>query len=248
MVMRAADVNDPGSRSAKTALFDALAEVARALSAGRRIEIIDLLAQGERTVDEVAHEIGQSMANASHHLRTLARAGLVQSRRDGTHVYYRLASQEVEELWVALRKVAASQRDDLERLAAAYLGPIEELEVIGREQLLERIQAGEVVALDVRPSAEYRAGHIPGARSVPLEELPAMIDELPPELKVIAYCRGPYCVFAPAAVRALVRAGRSAARLEEGFPEWRRAGLPIAVGEDPARSTRTSQLHAPHPR
>jgi len=226
----------PGSRSAKAALFDALAEVAGALSAGRRIEIIDLLAQGERTVDEVASETSQSMANASHHLRTLAKAGLVRARRDGTHVYYRLASEAVEELWVTLRKVAAQHRHDLERLAAAYLGPVEELEVMSREELLGRLQAGAITVLDVRPSAEYRAGHIPGARSVPLDHLPAMIDALPSDLEVVAYCRGPYCVFAPEAVRALTRAGYRAARLEDGFPEWRRAALPVEVGDDPTKT------------
>jgi rhodanese-related sulfurtransferase/predicted transcriptional regulator len=228
----------PGSRGAKAALFDALAEVAGALAAGRRVEIVDLLAQGERSVEEVAAEIGQSMANASHHLRVLARAGLVRSRREGTRIYYRLAGVEVEELWSALRTVAAADRDDLGRLARVYLGPVEDLEVIGREELLERLRAGSVVVLDVRPQREYRAGHIPGARSVPLDELETAIGELPPDLAVVAYCRGPYCVFAPAAVRALRSAGFIAKRLEEGFPEWRRAGLPVAIGDDPGQLPR----------
>lgn len=228
----------PGTREAKAALFDALAEVAGALSAGRRVEIVDLLAQGERSVDEVAGEIGQSMANASHHLRTLARAGLVRSRRDGTRIYYRLAGAEVEELWSALRTVAAADRDDLGRLAGAYLGSVEDLEVMGRDELLRRLRAGAVTVLDVRPVREYRAGHIPGARSVPLDELPAAIGQLPADIDVVAYCRGPYCVFAPAAVRALRRAGLTAERMEDGFPEWRRAGLPVAVGDDPGELPR----------
>lgn len=235
MIMRAieARAGGSGSRDAKSLLFDALADVAGALSAGRRVEIIDLLAQGERSVDEVAGEIGQSMANASHHLRTLARAGLVRGRRDGTRIYYRLAGAQVEELWAALRSAAASQRDDLGRLAAAYLGPLDELQSIGRTELLDLLRSGTVSVLDVRPVAEYRAGHIPGARSVPLGDLGAALDELPLDLDVVAYCRGPYCVFAPEAVRALSRAGFTAGHLEDGFPEWRRAGLPVAVGDEP---------------
>jgi rhodanese-related sulfurtransferase/predicted transcriptional regulator len=231
IVERAAE--EAGSRAAKQALFDTLAALASALSAGRRVEIVDLLAQGERSVDEVAGEIGQSMANASHHLRVLARAGLVRSRREGTRICYRLAGVEVEDLWAALRKVAESQRDDLGRLVSAYLGPVEDLEVIGRAELLERLRAGSATVLDVRPVTEYRAGHIPGARSVPLSELHAVLGEIPADIDVVAYCRGPYCVFAPAAVRILRQAGFAAKRMEDGFPEWRRAGLPVAVGDDP---------------
>lgn len=235
-IMRAVDHdNEAGSRVAKAALFDALAEVAGALSAGRRVEIVDLLAQGERSVEEVAGETGQSLANASHHLRALARAGLVRSRREATRIYYRLAGVEVEELWAALRKVAEANRDDLGRLAGTYLGPIDDLEVVSRSELLERLKAGVVTVLDVRPVAEYHAGHIPGARSTPLGDLDAALGDLPPDLEVVAYCRGPYCVFAPAAVRALRRAGFASQRLEDGFPEWRRAGLPVAVGDDMGR-------------
>ena len=226
-----------GSRSAKSALFDALAEVAGALSAGRRVEMIDLLAQGERSVDEVAEELGQSIANASHHLRALARAGLVRSRRAGTRIFYRLAGPDVEELWAALRAVAAAQRDDLGRLASDYLGPVEDLETVGRDELIRRLRSGSVRVLDVRPVTEYRAGHIPGALSVPPGDLKAALSELSGNEDVVAYCRGPYCVFAPEAVRALRRAGLRGARLEEGFPEWRRAGLPVAVGDEPGRLT-----------
>ncbi|MHB1928838.1 MAG: ArsR/SmtB family transcription factor [Acidimicrobiales bacterium] len=219
-------------------MFDALADVASALSAGRRVEIVDVLSQGERSVDEVAGEIGQSMANASHHLRTLARAGLVYSRRDGTRIYYRLGGAVVEELWAALRAVAGSQRDDVGRLAGAYLGPLEELQSVGRSELLARLGSGMVTVLDVRPVAEYRSGHIPGARSVPLDDLGAALDGLPRHLDVVAYCRGPYCVFAPEAVRALRHAGFVAERLADGFPEWRRAGLPVAVGDEPGQLPR----------
>ncbi|MCK4178065.1 ArsR/SmtB family transcription factor [Aciditerrimonas ferrireducens] len=224
-----------GTETAKGALFDALAEVAGALASGRRLEIVDLLAQGERSVEEVARELGQSLANTSHHLRVLARAGLVRTRREGTRIHYRLAGPGVEELWSALRAVAAAERDDLGRLTRAYLGPLEDVEVVDRDELLRRLLRGDVVVLDVRPVREYQAGHIPGARSVPLEELASAIEELPADVEVVAYCRGPYCVFAPAAVRALRRAGYSARRLEDGFPEWRRAGFPVAVGEKRGR-------------
>ncbi len=232
MVRRVENTDLGVDHEAKAALFDALAEVAGALSAGRRAEIVDLLAQGERSVEEVAVEIDHTTANASHHLRALARAGLVLSRRDGTRIYYRLAGDEVEELWTALRRVAESVRVDLDRLADAYLGDQGDLEILGRDELAERLAAGEVTLLDVRPTPEYRAGHIPGARSLPLAELTTRMAELPEGLPVVAYCRGPYCVFAPAAVRALRRRGIHAARLEDGFPEWRRAGLPVAVGQD----------------
>lgn len=233
MVRLAEDPDETGDHRAKAALFDALAEIAGALGSGRRAEIIDLLAQGERSVEEVGSEIGQSMANASHHLRTLARAGLVRSRREGTRIYYRLAGPQVEDLWVALRQVAAAVRDDLGRLADSYLGDLDGLRVVGRSELLERLAAGTVTLLDVRPLAEYRSGHITGARSAPLEVLAAMMDRLPDGVPVVAYCRGPFCVFAPAAVRALRARGIDAARLEDGFPEWRRAGLPVAAGDEP---------------
>ncbi len=222
-----------GDHRAKAALFDMLGEVAGALSAGRRGEIVDVLAQGERSVEEVAVEIDQSTANTSHHLRVLARAGLVRSRREGTRIHYRLAGPEVEDLWVALRRVAEAVRDDLGRLAQGYLGDGADIEVVSRAELHERLAGGTVTVLDVRPAAEYQAGHVPGARSVPLEDLADLEGEITPGLPVVAYCRGPYCVFAPAAVRALRARGISAARLEDGFPEWRRSGLPVAVGGEP---------------
>ena len=234
MIVRGADndAGQPGQPEAKAALFDALAETAGALAAGRRLEIVDVLAQGERSVEEVAAAIHQSLANASHHLRFLARAGLVRSRRDGTRIYYRLAGPEVEELWAALRRVTAVETDDLGRLAAAYLGPLDQVDEVSRDALVNLLRAGAVL-IDVRPRTEYRAGHIPGARSLPLEELEAALAELAVEREVVAYCRGPYCVFAPEAVRALQRAGFRARRLEDGFPEWRQSGLPVAVGDEP---------------
>jgi rhodanese-related sulfurtransferase len=211
-------------RRAKDALFDGFATIARALASGRRAEIIELLAQGERTVDEVAGEIGQSVANTSHHLRALARAGLVTTRRAGTHVHYRLASPAVLDAWIALRDLAAERLEDLPSLAEAYLGDRDEVQTITRDELTERLQRGDLVLIDVRPAAEYAAGHIPGAISTPHDQLDHALDALPGEGDVVAYCRGPYCVYADDAIRTLHARGRRAMRLEDGLPEWRRNG------------------------
>jgi rhodanese-related sulfurtransferase/DNA-binding HxlR family transcriptional regulator len=213
-------------RRAKDALFDAFAAIARALSSGRRVEIIELLAQGERNVEEIADAIGQSMANTSHHLRTLARAGLVANRRTGTYVHYRLASGDVLELWWAMRRVAATQLDGLDALAEAYLGDRSRVATISRGELLELLKRDEIVVIDVRPEPEYAAGHLPGAVCVPPDRLD-LLDELPADRDVVAYCRGPYCVYADDAVRRLRERGRRAVRLEDGLPEWRHAGGPI---------------------
>jgi rhodanese-related sulfurtransferase/DNA-binding HxlR family transcriptional regulator len=216
-----------GDRQAKDALFDAFGDVAKALGNGRRAELVDVLAQGERHVDELAAEIGQSLANTSFHLRVLASAGLVTTRRDGTRIYYRLASARVSELWAALRDVADAHHEQLDALAAAYLGDRARLEQLGRDELMERIAAGDVVVVDVRPAVEFAAGHIVGARSIPIDQLADNIRKLPAGVEVVAYCRGPYCVFADEAVRLLRRRGRAARRLEDGFPEWVRADLPV---------------------
>lgn len=218
-------------RAAKDALFDALAGAARALASGRRAEIIDVLAQGERSVEEVAREVGQSTANTSHHLRTLAQAGLVATRREGTRIFYRPASDQVTVLWAALRDVAVEHVAGVDALAEAYVGDRTEVRAVARAELAELMSRGDVVVLDVRPAAEHAAGHIPGARSVPPDEVEHRLRELPEDGEVVAYCRGPYCVYADDAVRALTRSGRSARRLEDGFPEWKRAGLPVAAGE-----------------
>ena len=214
---------------AKDALFDGFAMVTRALASGRRAEIVDLLAQGERSVEEIASEIEQTVANTSQHLQQLLRAGLVASRRDGNRVYYRLASARVGELWAAIRDVAAAHVAELDRLARAYLGDRDQLETVGRAQLAKRLRAGDVVVVDVRPSREYAAGHIRGALSLPVAELSKRLKELPKDRQVVAYCRGPYCVFADDAVRALRKRGFRAARLEDGFPEWAAAGLPVSA-------------------
>ena len=221
-----------GDRVAKDALFDSFAEVAKALASGRRAEIVDLLAQGERSVEEVAEELGQSVANTSHHLRALARAGLVRTRREGTRIFYGLASDAVAGLWTALRDVAADHVAGIERLVEAYLGDRDGLEPISREELAARVARGDLLVIDVRPEPEFRAGHIAGARSVPIGELRRSLRALPKGTEVVAYCRGPYCVYADDAVRELRRRGHNARRLEDGFPEWRRAGLPVASGQD----------------
>lgn len=221
-----------GDRTTKDALFDGFALVAKALASGRRAEIVDTLAQGERCVEDVAAEIGQSVANTSQHLRHLLRAGLVTARREGTRVYYGLASDRVGALWAALRDVAAEHVAELDRLTAAYLGDRTDVEMVSREELRRRLRQGDVIVLDVRPEAEYRAGHLPGARSLPLAELRRRLRTLPKDTPIVAYCRGPYCVYADEAVRLLGSTGRPAARLEDGFPEWARAGLPVRTGTD----------------
>jgi rhodanese-related sulfurtransferase/DNA-binding transcriptional ArsR family regulator len=217
-------------RAAKDALYDGFAVVGRALASGRRAEIIDLLAQGERSVDEIASEVAQSVANTSQHLQQLLRAGLVVTRRDGNRIYYSLASKRITELWAVMRDVAEAHVAELDRLARTYLGDREQLDTIDRDQLAKRIKAGDVVVVDVRPAAEYQAGHIAGALSVPISEVGKRLRELPKSQQIVAYCRGPYCVYADDAVRALTRRGYRAARLEDGYPEWTAAGLPVTVG------------------
>jgi rhodanese-related sulfurtransferase/DNA-binding HxlR family transcriptional regulator len=213
---------------AKSALFDALASVAQALGSGRRAEIVDVLAQGERSVDQLAREIGQSVANTSQHLQVLARAGLVRSRREGTRVIYRLASETVADLWAEVRDLAVRQLAEASVLADEYLGDRSEVQQLSAEELARRLDRGDVVLLDVRPEREYAAGHIVGARSAPLDELEAVVATLPRRRDVVAYCRGPYCVYADDAVRLLRARGLKAHRLAVGFPEWRRAGRPVA--------------------
>ena len=220
-----------GERAAKDALFDGFALVGKALGSGRRAELIDVLAQGERSVEELAGEIGQTVANTSQHLQQLLRAGLVKTRRDKTRVYYALASDQVVDLWQTLREVAAAHVAELDKLAEAYLGDRDGLESISQAELRSRLR-GDLVVLDVRPAPEYAAGHIAGARSVPIADLTRRLKDLPKDSEVVAYCRGPYCIYADDAVRLLRRKGYQARRLENGFPEWTRAGLPTASGNN----------------
>jgi rhodanese-related sulfurtransferase/DNA-binding transcriptional ArsR family regulator len=216
-------------RPAKDALYAGFATLAKALGNGHRAEIVDVLAQGERSVDELSGEVEQSVANTSQHLQVLARAGLVRSRRQGTRVVYRLASDEVAALWETLRHVAASHLAEVEVLAAAYLGDRGDIELVSAQELRARLVDGRVTVLDVRPRGEHAAGHIRGAVAAPLAELSSLVDTLPSGAEVVAYCRGPYCVYADDAVRVLRSRGISARRLDTGFPEWRRAGYPVAV-------------------
>ena len=212
---------------AKSALFDAFASVAAALASGRRAEIVDLLAQGERSVEEIARETGQSMAATSHHMRLLAKSGLAGSRRDGRRIYYGLASERVAELWAAVRDVASRHVAEVAVLADEYLGDRNQVEQLTAQELADRLTGGNVVLLDVRPEPEFRAGHIAGARSVPLAALDEVASTLPRRREIVAYCRGPYCVYADDAVRLLRARGLKARRLDVGYPEWQRAGLPI---------------------
>jgi rhodanese-related sulfurtransferase/DNA-binding HxlR family transcriptional regulator len=189
-----------------------------------RLELLDLLAQAPRTVQELARLSGQSMANASQHLQALQAAGLVSRRREGTSVRYALAGEDVLALWLALRNASAARLAEVERAARDYLG--EDVEAIGRDELIARLSRGDAVLVDVRPREEYEAGHIDEARSIPLGELEQRLAELPADREVIAYCRGPFCAYAHQAVRLLQADGREARRLNEGWPEWRLAGRP----------------------
>ena len=223
-----------GSTSSKVRLFDGFAAVGKALSSGRRLELVDVLAQGPRSVERLAVEIRQSVANTSSHLQVLLGAGLVTSERNGNRVVYRLAGDAVEELWAALRATTESHAAALDRLAAGYLGDRSDLQTVTRAELAERLRrAPPPVVLDVRPVSEFLAGHVPGAVSVPPDELSGTVRRLSKDSDVVAYCRGPFCIYADDAVRALRQRGYPAARLEDGFPEWRRAGLPVAVGNEP---------------
>lgn len=218
-----------GDRYAKDALYVALSSVARSLGNGRRAEIVDVLAQGERSVEDLAGQIDQSVANTSQHLQHLLRAGLVRTRRSGTRVFYSLSSDQVGALWRVMREVAAEHVARLDELSEAYLGDRRGLSTISREELAARLRSGDVVVLDVRPPVEYDAGHIPGAVNVPPVELAQRLREVPPDRDVVAYCRGPYCVYADDAVRALSASGRTALRLVDGFPEWAAAALPTVT-------------------
>jgi rhodanese-related sulfurtransferase/DNA-binding HxlR family transcriptional regulator len=205
----------------KAALFDAIAVMGKAFASPRRLELVDLLAQAPRTVEELARASGQSTANTSQHLQTLHAAGFVTRTREGTSVRYALAGDDVLSLWLALRDLSATQLAQVDRAARDYLG--EDVDAIGRDELIERMRSGEVVLVDVRPREEFDAGHIEGARSIPLDELEDGVAELPSDREIVAYCRGPFCAYANQAVRRLARAGRTARRLEEGWPEWRLA-------------------------
>lgn len=214
-------------RAAKEALFDEFARVAKALSSGRRAEIVDVLANGDRSVESLAHELDLTVANVSQHLQVLRRAGLVKGRREGTFIYYGLAAPEVVTFWRSLQDIAGSRASDVERLARVYLGDDDGLEAVTKEELKKRLRNKDVLVLDVRPAEEFEAGHIPGALSIPVGELKRRLRELPKSKNIVAYCRGQYCSFAPEAVRYLTGKGYKAKLLQEGMPDWASAGLPI---------------------
>jgi rhodanese-related sulfurtransferase len=212
----------------KSALYEQFARVGKALASPKRLELLDLLAQGERSVEDLAGQAGLGLTSCSAHLQVLHHARLVTTRKQGTRVYYSLASDDVARLYADVRQVAASLLAEVEPARRAYLG--DGVEEVSKDELLRRAATGEIVVLDVRPAAEYAAGHIPGAISVPLSQLEERLAELPAGTEVVAYCRGPYCVFAHDAVRLLHAHGRTARRLADGMPEWRLAGLPVAAG------------------
>lgn len=215
------------SRETKTGLFAQFARIAKALGNPARLELLDLLTQAERSVEALAATAAMPVGNTSAQLRALHAAGLVTSRRDGTRIYYRISGNDVAALYRAMREVARTHLPDAEAARSAYLGNGEPAEPVGRSELMRRAAAGEVLVIDVRPAAEYAAGHIPGAVSIPLEDLPARLGTLPDGTEIVAYCRGSYCVLARDAVRQLRSAGRAARHLADGMLEWRLDGLPV---------------------
>jgi len=208
-------------RAEKDALFEAIALMGKAFASPRRLELLDLLAQAPRTVDELARASEQTTANTSQHLQALYAAGLVTRAREGTSVRYAIAGRDALNVWLAVRDASVAQLAEVERAAREYLG--EDVEAIGRDELVARLRGGDVVLVDVRPLEEFAAGHIAGARSIPLDELKDRLAELPADREVVAYCRGPFCAYAHQAVRELEAAGRSARRLDVGWPEWQAA-------------------------
>jgi rhodanese-related sulfurtransferase len=214
-------------REFKDRLFGQFARIGKALSSPRRLEIVDLLAQGERTVEEIAGQTSMSVASASQHLQALKAARMVEARREGLYMHYRLADEDVFRTWQAVRALAESRLTEVDGVVESYLKDREALEAVNASDLMERLIDGSVVVLDVRPEREYRAGHIPGSRSVPVEALEAVLQTLPKDREIVAYCRGPYCVFSDEAVALLSSRGYRAKRLAEGLPDWRAAGMPV---------------------
>jgi rhodanese-related sulfurtransferase len=215
------------SPSPKRDLFQQLARIGTALSSGTRLEFLELLAQGERSVDQLATLSGVTVANTSQHLQKLRQAGLVVGRKEGQFVYYRLAGDEVVRLLAALGQVGEAYVAEVERIVRLYLASKDEMEPVPAKELLDRVRRGLVTVLDVRPPEEFAAGHLPGAVNIPIQELEKRLGELPKRKEVIAYCRGPYCLMSYDAVGLLRKRGLKARRLEDGMPEWRVAGLPV---------------------
>ena len=219
--------HDNAHRVFKDRLYGQFARIGKALASPHRLEVLELLAQGERTVEALAGEIGISLANASQHLQGLREAGLVDSRKQGLYVHYRLADDAVMALSKAIRMVAERRLAELDRLVRDHFGGRSDPEPVAMSELLERLHSGKVVVLDTRPASEYAAGHIAGALSVPVDELQARLGKLPKNKEYVAYCRGPYCIYADAAVEILRKSGRKAKRMLDGYPEWKVAGHPV---------------------
>jgi ArsR family transcriptional regulator len=218
------------TRSPKLALFAEFAAVAKSLGHANRLELLEQLAQGERSVEVLADRTGLSIANASQHLQHMRRAGLVTTRRDRKFIYYRLTDDAVLDALAALRTIAERNVAEVERVVRNYFNERDSLEAVSREELLERCKAGTVTILDVRPGDEFALGHLPGALNIPLRELKVRLNELDPKQEIVAYCRGPYCVLSYEAVAQLRARGYTVRRLEDGLPEWRAVGLPVIIG------------------
>jgi rhodanese-related sulfurtransferase len=219
------------SLSPKQHVFASLAAIAQALGHAHRLEMLEHLAQGERSVEDLADRAGITLANCSRHLQLLRRAGLVEGRREGKRVFYRLAGEDaVIGLLNALSRVGERNSAEIARVMTSYFRARDELEPVSRTELLDRLRAGAAAVLDVRPEDEFQQGHLPGALNIPLAQLERRLAELPPDREIVAYCRGPWCVLSFEAVAALRQRGFQARRLEDGFPEWKVAGLPIGPG------------------
>jgi rhodanese-related sulfurtransferase len=218
---------------ANDAIYQHLARIGRALASAPRLALLDLLRQGPRTVEAVAREAGLTLANASQHLKVLRQARLVETEKRGVFVTYRVADQAVDDFYGALRRLGEARLAEVQQIAHAFVEKRGRLEAIDKQRLIERIRAGDVIVLDVRPTEEYRAAHIAGAVSLPLGELEKRLGGLPTEQEVVAYCRGPYCVLAPEAVQLLRARGYRAIALGDGVAEWRAQGLPVTVGDVP---------------
>jgi rhodanese-related sulfurtransferase len=219
-------------REFKDQLFEQFARIGKCLSNGRRLEILELLAQGPHTVEQIAGKVDLSVANASQHLQILRKSNLVSVKREGLYAHYSLATSDVLQLWISMRRLGEKHLADIRQLVDNYFSSREELEAVSCEELLRKLKESSVFMLDVRPREEYEAGHIAGARSIPLTDLKARLREIPKKREVVAYCRGPYCVFADEAVSILAARGYRAMRFEEGFPEWKIRGLAVETGQD----------------
>ncbi len=225
------NLNKQDKRAFKNQLYEHFARIGKALSSGHRLELLEVLAQGEHSVEALAHETEMSVANASQHLQVLRAAQLVEVRREGVYIYYRLADERVFSMWQAVRQVGEARIAEIDRVVDTYLHDRNLLQPIGAHELLQRLVDDNVILLDVRPVEEYAAGHLPNARSIPVAELEAHLSELPQDKEIVAYCRGPYCVFADEAIALLRTSGYIARRLEQGLPDWRALGLPVESGK-----------------